>query len=362
MGVIIYTANKDNGLYQASSAGDYVPGKVLEVISDNTEPDYEKSEGLRIGSQIVKVEITSGEHKGEVHEITNNISMLYNVHVNKGTRVMLLVTSQSNGSYNVSIYAYDRSIILIGSVLVFALALCVIGGKKGVKAVLGLAFTLICMMFILIPLISKGWNATGLTIGLVILTTIVSFIVLEGITIKTISAMFSTIIGVCFSGLFSIFVENAAHINGYNMEEAENLLLISGSTTTINIKGLLTAGILIASLGAVMDVAMSISSAVYEIYRLNQNLSFKELFTSGMNVGRDAMGTMANTLILAFAGSSLNLLLLVFAYKIPFFRFINTDMIAVEILRGVAGSLGIICAVPIAAVVIPFIVKVYIKK
>ena len=117
----------------------------------------------------------------------------------------------------------------------------------------------------------------------------------------------------------------------------------------LHVSGLFVSGILIASLGAVMDVAMSIASSCWELRELNPALPRAALFRSGMNIGRDAMGTMANTLILAFAGSSLNVLLLLQIYDYPFIQIFNTDAIATEMIRGVAGSIGIILTVPLVA-------------
>ena len=117
----------------------------------------------------------------------------------------------------------------------------------------------------------------------------------------------------------------------------------------LQISGLFVSGILIASLGAVMDVAMSISSACWELRTLNPDISRGQLFRSGMNIGRDAMGTMANTLILAFAGSSLNVLLLFQIYDYPMMQLFNADTIAAEAIRGLAGSIGILLCVPLVA-------------
>ena len=108
-------------------------------------------------------------------------------------------------------------------------------------------------------------------------------------------------------------------------------------------------GVLISALGAVMDVALGIASSVWELREQNPALSAKELFGSGMHIGRDAMGTMANTLILAFAGSSLNMLLLVQTYDIPFIQLINTDYICIEVIQSIAGAMGILLTVPIVA-------------
>ncbi len=135
-------------------------------------------------------------------------------------------------------------------------------------------------------------------------------------------------------------------LDGFNMSEAENLLLY-GTEKGLTISGLMICGVLIAALGAVMDVSMSIASAEWELKTVHPEIAFRALFQSGMNIGRDAMGTMANTLILAFAGSSLNMLILVQVYDIPFLQLINTDFICVEVLQSMAGSLGILLTVPL---------------
>ena len=150
-------------------------------------------------------------------------------------------------------------------------------------------------------------------------------------------------------------------INGFNMSEAEELILRAGDGG-LTISGLLVCGILISSLGAVMDVAMSIASASHELHTLNPELSAGQLFRSGMNIGRDAMGTMANTLILAFAGSSMNMLLLFQIYDYPTLQIINSDMMAIEIIQGVAGSTGIILTVPLVAFLSAYFMSMPVKK
>ena len=139
----------------------------------------------------------------------------------------------------------------------------------------------------------------------------------------------------------------------YQMDEAETLMLVM-TTTKLDMRHLFLCGVLIACMGAVMDVAMSISSAVSEVHEANPKFDRKRLFISGMNIGKDAMGTMANTLILAFAGGSLNMILLIYSYGVSFQQLMNTDFIAVELIQSIAGSIGIICTVPIAAFISAF--------
>lgn len=150
------------------------------------------------------------------------------------------------------------------------------------------------------------------------------------------------------AGLFAALCGTISPLNGFNLTEAEELIL-RASDRGIRISGLFVSGILIASLGAVMDVAMSISSACWELREVDPALTRGALFRSGMNIGRDAMGTMANTLILAFAGSSLNVLILFQVYDYPMIQLFNADSIAVELIRGVGGSIGIILTVPLVA-------------
>lgn len=350
----IYLINKDNHNFQTSSAGDYVKATVIEVTDDKLERS--PTSNLQLGSQEVSLEITEGEHKGEIHSVTNEVSQLHNVVVKKGSKIIVTIFENTSNSYNISIYNYDRTNVILGCLVVFGVLLCVVGGIKGFKALLGLAFAIIGVAFVLIPLTVRGNNAILVSIGAVSVVSLVCFIIFDGIGIKSISAIIATIAGVSVAGLFAYIVQSIGHLSGFNMSEAESLMLIA-KNDQFYIRGLLVAGILISSLGAVMDVAMSIASTVNELVSINPDLSFQRLFKSGMNVGKDAMGTMANTLILAFTGSSLNLLLLVFSYGISFSQFINNDSIAIELLQGLAGSIGIIVCVPIAAFITAFISK-----
>ena len=154
--------------------------------------------------------------------------------------------------------------------------------------------------------------------------------------------------GVAAAGLFAAAAGTVSPINGFNLPEAEELVL-RAADQELQISGLFVSGILVASLGAVVDVAMSIASACWELRQVDPKLPRTALFRSGMNIGRDAMGTMANTLILAFAGSSLNTLLLCQVYDYPLIQIFNADAIAVEMIRGVAGSIGILLTVPLVA-------------
>ncbi|SHO45195.1 YibE/F family protein [Anaerocolumna xylanovorans] len=324
----------------------YYPAKVVEVLQDNTQKDT-TTEGVRRGSQVITIEITKGPYKDQTQTIENYLSTLFNVYVKEGSKIIVRATVYEDGT-NFSVYNYDRSYFIYGFVGLFALSLCLIGGRKGLMSFISLGLTLIMVIKILLPLLLLGYPAVTVTIGLIIFATIIGFILLDGVNVKTISATIGTITGVGLAGLLTLFAGIVGHITGFQMEEAENLVLIA-SQEGLKVKNLLICGILIASLGAVMDIAMSIASSIHELKEANPRQSTKELFRSGMNIGKDAMGTMTNTLILAFTGSSLNLLLMMYSYGIPYSQLINTDIIAIEIIRGIAGSIGIILTVPIVA-------------
>lgn len=357
LSLIIYANTNNPGSNSPDSSVKYVKAEVLSVDENNLAED-ENTENMLVGDQKITIKIKSGEHKDEQSTINNYVSALRNVPVEKGDKIIARVDTKGNGSYEFSVYNYDRALILYAFIGLFLIALCSIGGKKGFKAMFGLLYTMISIFFILIPLIMRGYSPIGVTVFVVSITAIASLIIIDGVSAKTLSAIIGTVSGVLISGILTLIIGKLIHITGFNMEQAESLLLISGDGG-LKIKGLLICGVLLSSLGAVMDVAMSISSSINEIHLVNKKLRWKELFVSGMNIGKDAMGTMANTLILAFTGSSLNLMLLIYSYGIPYNQLINTDLIAIEILQGISGSLGIILTVPISAYAAS---KIVIKK
>jgi uncharacterized membrane protein len=171
---------------------------------------------------------------------------------------------------------------------------------------------------------------------------------LNGFSKKTYVAIIGCVGGVTIAGLIAYVAGLVSPINGFNMPEAEELIL-RAADDGLMISGLLVSGVLIASLGAVMDVALTIASAISELKEMNRKASASDLFKSGMNIGKDAMGTMANTLILAFAGASLNMLILFRVFDYPYIQIFNSDLMAVEIIQGLAGSIGIVLTVPLVA-------------
>ncbi|MGN0985774.1 MAG: YibE/F family protein, partial [Candidatus Enterenecus sp.] len=291
---LFFYARAGRSTYDENGLGiSYESARVLEVLADNTAID-ETTENVRRGSQELRVELLTGRYKGEVTEVTNYLSAFYNVYVQEGDKIAVSVNTTADGRYSLSVYNYSRDIWIWVFVAVFALILIAVGGWQGLKAILSLAVTVFCVIFLLVPLlVQRGWPAIPTTLAIIAYTIFVSFVILGGVQVKTMVAAAGSFGGVLLAGLLAWGACRIVHISGMNMDEAESLLL-TACDNGLKIKGLLICGILIAAEGAVMDIAMSISSAVCELHTVNPELTARQLFRSGMNIGRDAMGTMAN--------------------------------------------------------------------
>ena len=321
---------------------------VTAVLSDDAAPDYEYAEGKRVGTQELEIRVQTGIHKNEIMSLTNYMSAMFNVDLEKDDSIIIRILTDEDGACYASLFNYNRGAVLGGLMLLFAVLLAVLGGKKGAGALLGLLFTLACVWFLLIPCLIRGIPAVPVTVAVVAVTAAGALILLNGFSRKTLCAVLGCVIGVVAAGAIAAAAGSLTPMDGFNMPEAENLILY-GADKGLKVRGLLVCGVLISALGAVMDVALGIASAVWELREQNAAMTAGQLFRSGMHIGRDAMGTMANTLILAFAGSSLNMLILVQTYDIPFLQLVNTDYICIEIIQSIAGSMGILLTVPIVA-------------
>lgn len=343
--IFLYFFNNIEKVELVNRAGtSYVKAVVNEIIEDNIQED-----GSRIGYQKVKLKVLSGNLKGQIVDGTSFAGYLYGADCTVGMKVIASISKYEDNT-SASVYSYDRSNIIYMFVGLFLLLLWVIGGKKGFKSAIGLVFTFICIIYLFLPMLYKGYSPFLSAVISIILITIVSLYLIDGITKKSISAMIGTIIGVIIAGICAAGFGYIAKISGYNVSEVEELVFVANNTD-LKVGGILFAAILIASLGAVMDVSMSIASTLTEIHSHNKNITKIELFKSGINVGRDMMGTMSNTLILAFTGGSINTLILNYAYALRYNQIINMYQIGIEIMQGVSGSIAIILAVPLVSII-----------
>jgi uncharacterized membrane protein len=327
----------------------YEKAKVLDIKEEQLSDDPSIS-GIKLGYQEIEIEILTGQYKNQKFKIRNSMSRLYNVYTQDDMKVIAGIFLNNNKVSDVSIYAYKRDNVIYILMLIFFLAILLVGKIKGFKSIVSLIFTGVTVIFFMIPLIFKGLSPITAAILTAIITTVMTHLIITGYNRKSFSAMLGTIFGSIIAGIICYIAGNLAHLSGLTMENAENLILIS-ENSKFNVRGLMFAAILIASLGAVMDVGMSIASSIYEIHSVNPKLSKKQLFTSGMNVGKDIIGTMSNTLILAFAGSALPMIIMIMASSMPFTQIINMDIIATELIQSLSGSIGIVLTVPITALI-----------
>lgn len=318
--------------------------EVLEVMQDN-----ETESGNFVGNQIVELKLLSDEFKGSMVEATSSSSYLFGAHCEKGMKVVAIV-NESNGELVASVYSQNRGPVLWILIGIFIAVVFLIGGKKGLASIGGLLFTMLCIFLLFLPMIYKGISPIFAAIVVVVLTTVVTMILIDGVSRKSVTAILGTILGVVVAAVFALLFGKAAGISGYNVSDIEELVYLA-EKTDIRIGELLFAGILIAALGAVMDVGMSIASTLNELQEKKEIMSVKELFASGMNVGRDMMGTMSNTLILAFTGGSLNTLVFIYAYDYPYLQIINMYSIGIELMQGLSASMGVVLTVPFTSLI-----------
>ena len=316
---------------------DFVSGKIVEITSSNLE--YDQDLKINLGKQVVVVEILEGKSAGKRVEIDNYLTAAHNVEVAIGSKVIISADEPDGIDSYYTVYNFTCVLLLV---------IIAIGRGKGVKAILGLAYTLYLVIFLLLPTVFSGYSPVLMSIICVALSTIVTLMLLNGASKKTYSAIVATVLGVVLSAGGFYLMSLVLKVNGFSVDEAESLVLIN-QATGLSIKDILFAGILISSLGAIMDVGMSIVSALSELFHHQPNLTQKQIFDSGIEIGKDMIGTMTNTLILAFTGSAFVSLLVLFSYNVDIKQLLSSNYIAIEFAQGIAGTLGIVLTVPIAS-------------
>ena len=325
-------------------------GVVVGILQDNIQED-----GMRIGQQTVVVRMTSGEKKGEELTTTSSAGYLFGAACTVGMRVVVM-QSIAGDSVITSVYSMDRKEVIIGFAVLYLGTLCVIGGKKGIRGALGLVFTFAAIIYVYLPLVYQGHSPFMSAVFICAVTAAVPLYLIGGAGKKTVCATAGTLAGVVIAGVAAAIFSRLSGITGWNVSDIESLLTL-WQTNNIQVGGLLFSGLLISSLGAVMDVAMSISSSMQELCSQNQEISRLELMRAGMRVGRDMMGTDSNTLILAFAGTSLSMLVLDYAYELPYLQIINSNNIGIAVMQGLSGSFGVVLSVPATVLMAAYIYK-----
>ena len=335
----------------------YEKAKVVAITGGAYQGDQDM-EDVPVGKQELTAELISGDYKGQRFSLTNNLSYLYGTVLKEGDTITVAFSLTDGKVENVVLQDYDRTVPLAVIVLLFLLVTILVGGKVGAKSLLGLGLTILCVFVILIPLLLDGWPTLPTVLALCAFVTVITFVVLGGVNRKTVCAILGTIMGVALAMVFGKFACWLLRIDGYKMYVAvptvEPLLQLRQTQDpahALRLADLLVGGILLAALGAVNDVAMSISSAMNELIAVNSSLTRRQLFKSGMNIGRDMVGTMTNTLILALVGGSFAMIIYYTSMEPSWVQLMSTTFLSVEMVQALASSIGVILAVPFSVVI-----------
>lgn len=322
-----------------------VRAKVLDVS------EYEEIEDnwYYTGRQLVTVKILTGRFQGNVKEIEHYFTGVPNrdLPVKAGDQVLLLLGFDQGRLHSVTIYDYVRDQYLYIVIGVFIFTVILIGRTKGLKGLLTLAVTGFVIIRWILPLTLKGYNPLWLTVLFASLITVITLLIISGIKVRTAAAIAGAISGVLAAGIFAMLFGNLARLTGFTPDV--QMLLFSYSSVDLDLRGLTFAGIILGALGAIMHVALSIAASVQESKAANPLLTFKGLYRAGLKAGKDMLGTMVNILVLAYTGGALPLLLLFATNGISKLSVINMDVIATEIIRTVAGSIGLLVSIPLTA-------------
>ncbi|NLE24808.1 MAG: YibE/F family protein [Clostridiaceae bacterium] len=338
-----------------------VRGKVSRVI-ESREEDIDYSGGsLQDTVQIVEIKITSaGPYKDRLIKAEYALSMSFNEKqdnalLKPGNEVLMVLELDNTGDISQAyIYSVVRDKHLLLLLIIFSVIMLSVGRLKGLKALISLTLTVLAIIYILLPLILKGFDPVFLSIWVCVAIAGITLLLVSGYNKKTLAAIIGTSGGLISAGIIAQIVGEMAKLTGLGDEESQMLMFIP-QDISFDYKGLLFAGILIGALGAAMDVGMSLSSAMFEIKEINPDIKKSSLLKAGMNIGRDMIATMSSTLILAYTGGALQLMLLFMAHEIPFVDIINQDGYATEVVRSLAGSIGLILTIPITAIAVSFL-------
>ncbi len=331
-----------------------VRAKVLELIDHYTLSypisDYEYAEDETF---VFRAEVQSGALKGQIVEAAQTMDYFTAVHlpvVEPGDNILLYTIPGGMAAHEWLMSDYQRfdQVVFLGAV--FVLLVLLIGRWQGVNTLVSLALTCLAIFYVFIPAILAGESIYIWSIVTCIYVTFMTLFIVNGVNGKSIAAILGCLAGIVVAALLTVFFENSMTLTGL-LDENSVILYGLRPEQPFNLRAIIFAAIIIGSMGAIMDVSISIAAALSELKEKLPQISFKELFHSGMNISRDIMGTMANTLILAYIGSALAGVLLMVAYDSAMIDLFNREMIVVECLQALAGSIGILMALPFTALI-----------
>jgi len=339
-------------IFDEEYSEDVLKARVIEIDSREVERfDLDETSSIETIRIVFRAKVLSGYLKGEVISATQTIDqfVLTNAReVSVGDKVLLILTDLENYQWHFMEYVRSDKIMILGAS--FIMALLIFGRKKGFNTILSLALTCGAIFLVFIPSILSGKNIYVWTSLICVYSVLSTYLIVNGFTKKTTAAIVGCLCGILLTSILTIFMDRVLSLTGVIDEDSVYLTYLP-TEKPINLRAIIFAGIQIGALGAIMDVAMSISSSLWEVCEESSSPSFRSLFRSGLNIGRDVLGTMANTLILAYIGSSLAVVLLLSVYSSSVLYLFNREMIVVELLQALVGSFGLLFTMPFTSFV-----------
>ena len=322
---------------------------VVEKILEEKQIKPMGSEELQL-YQKLELLVTKGSLKDKKITVENgDVAVANNLKYKVNDKVIVIFSKNFEGDDYFYITDYIRRDSLLWLFIIFVVSAVVIAKWRGILSLVGMGISFLVIFSFILPKILAGSNPVEIAILGSLIIIPVSFFLSHGFNKKTIVAIAGTLIALIITGvLANVFVE-AAKLTGFASEEAGFLQVARQGT--VNIKGLLLAGIIIGVLGVLDDITISQSAIVFQLKKANEKLKFNELYKRAMNIGRDHISSMINTLVLVYTGAALPLLLLFIDNPHPFSEIANYEIIADEIVRTLVGSIGLILAVPITTVI-----------
>ncbi|MBN2118864.1 MAG: YibE/F family protein [Anaerolineales bacterium] len=323
-------------------------GTVRARVTDIIEEGEIDLGGTQQRYQIARVELLEGEYQGILMEMDYGKRQVLSstVYLQTGDTILVTVGSRPDGVLSVYFVDFVRSSSLLWLTAIFVVVILIISRWKGLRSLLSMAFSLLVIIGYIIPHILAGEDPLWVSIAGSVILLGVTLYLTYGWNLKThaavVSMIFVLLITGMLAGLFVVF----ARLTGSGDENA--LFLLQMLDAQINLRGLLLGGMIIGALGVLDDLVTTQASAVFELHRANKALGFRGLFRSAMRIGQDHVAATVNTLVLAYAGASLPMLLMFSLGRGNLGFLVNYEFVAEEIVRTLVGSLGLVTAVPLA--------------
>lgn len=344
-----------SSIFKGEMEGETIRCRVIRIVDVKTENFSGENEFVTV---TFKAQALNTGLRGKTLDVIQEIDKAYAFspkEVEQGDEILVEGYTQ-DGVLQYYFGDFVRITPLIWLLAIFCVLIIVFSRMQGLKTVISLGFTCLSVFVVLIPAILNGHNIYLWSIIVCVFITVMTLSIISGFNVKALCAGIGCVCGVLCSGLTVLIMDKFLNMTG--MLEEESIYLVQlYPDNPINLKAIIFAMIIVGAVGAVMDVAMSISSSLYELRIKSPAISSKELMKSGFVIGRDMMGTMANTLVLAYIGSSLTCVLLLVAYNANIEQVINKEMIVAEILQALAGSLGILLTLPLTSAVCSVVYK-----